>query len=272
MRYLSVAFTRLREHNSDILEVCDKNRKRHYPQRPLREKYRPRVAAKTTLDPTVRCPWKEVYTMTIEDPGINKFPSQKETCISKLLSRLKLLPKNEELNCRSEEIQNPAVVVYQWDLLKSTAVTCTRNLSSFKAKLTQLKARILYTFPTFNRDSQARKVWRFLRSRAQIEAEAGYTFYCKIESVESLLTGLKQSWSCEDSLKSVRQSLKALVRREISEVSKLKSVVRVSDVVERTLKYVDGLEIEGYLEWLAREKEIRYMKGYNIFDGIIKMV
>jgi hypothetical protein len=190
--------------------------------------------------------------MSISELSINNFPSDQK-------------PHQENSD------PSPGVIIYTWPLLNSTACVCTRNLSALKLRLNGLKAKILFEFPTDNRDSQARRLWRWLKSRADIQAEAGYTFYFKIEGISKVLAELQSAWTREPTLRSASQTLKTLVRREISELCSLRHKVCVSDVVERTLKYVDGLEIERYLIWLEGEGVIKYVRKFNMFDNIISL-
>jgi hypothetical protein len=175
-----------------------------------------------------------------------------------------ILP-NESIN----NFPQPGIVIYEWEkIMKSPACVCTRNIERLKSRLNFIHAKILYIFPMKSRDSYARRAWRYIRNHTKVLAQSGYTFYFELdEKTKSILDSIK-----DPSIPSIQTSLKSLVLTTISNIANEKNNITVGNVVDRTLKYVNGLEIEKYLIWLDQEKKIRYRKRGNLFDSIINLI
>jgi len=161
----------------------------------------------------------------------------------------------------------PGVIVYKWDLLKATACVCTRNINRMLERLENKGAKVLYIYPVQERDTHGRKLWRFLRARVKVVGVDGYTFYFTSRD-ESLFKVLSESWT-GDTLKSKVQLMKATVRKAIKEVALEKGHVSVLDIVSRTHRIVDGLEIEKWLYAFVNEGEIKIQRFSDWFASRI---
>jgi hypothetical protein len=194
------------------------------------------------------------------DPGINT-----------LLRRLGELPAPEDLEYNTDSDQPRTAGVIVFDIgLSDLLCACTRNLRRMDNRLRAAGAEVLCSLPVFERDSQARRLWRFMLGHMKPLAVLGYTFYFRKDRQNlALARELAEAWTIQPGAS--REALKSLVLGAIREVSR-SGRCTVSEVVSLTLRHVDGLEIDNFLGWLAQDGLITYRPMRNIFDGIINLL
>jgi len=189
------------------------------------------------------------------------------------------LPSTEELNWNSEnpneQPSNPGIILFSADYLRDgvCACRCTRNLRLAEKWIKNAGGKIVAAYPVNDRDTQGRKIGRYIKKCVSMVTGNSTTFYFKFdEKVKGFMNEMREFK--EHSFKSVRQALKALVRNAIQQVSDKtkRSVMSVKDVVNVTFPQVDGLTISTYLRWLADDGMIKYYENENILSGRIKLV
>lgn len=217
--------------------------------------------------------------------GINSLlPAQRTDPVSHVeaasSSKIGPLPRGEELVLDAEhpeaQPRNPGIVLFITDYLKDgfCACRCTRNLHSAEKWIANQGGRIIAAYPVHGRDGQGRRLGRCIRHSVSDQGGNSTTFYFKYDSAAQNFMNEMKSQRTND-FKSVRQALKALVRKAITTVAQKtgRSTMSVKDVVALTLSQVDGLSIATYLNWLMQEKVILYRPGSeNILDQRIKLL
>jgi len=175
----------------------------------------------------------------------------------------------------SNQPSNPGIILFSADYLREgiCACRCTRNLRSAEKWIESTGGKIIAAYPVVNRDTQGRKIGRYIKKCVSMIAGNSTTFYFTFDTKAREFMNEMKTFK-EHDFKSVRQALKALVRNAISQISARtgRTVIDVKDIINITFPQVDGLNISTYLSWLSEEGMIKYYEQGDILERRIKLI
>ena len=180
-------------------------------------------------------------------------------------SKIGALPDSTELAWDADNPEhqpnNPGVIIFLADYIREgmCACRCSRNLRTAEKWIASQGGKIVASYPVHDRDGQGRKLGRYIKKCVSNEIGNATTFYFRFNSAVQGFVKEMNTQRTHD-FKSVRQALKALVRKAIFDVAQKtgRSVISVKDIIAITFPQVDGLSISTYLGWLKDEGLIRY--------------